>query len=431
MNEVKAEQEGIVRRIRPAERPVGRVRRSSCSSSSRSTAARQASSADVHPRPGREPRRDRRPRDPRPARARDRGGRRLLDRRQRTPLHVRLADRAVCIGPPSPAESYLNIASVVAAANTTGCEAVHPGLRLPRRAAGLRRGLRGQRPRLRRPGRGGDGADGRQGRRRRRRCARPASRWCRAPSRRRRSTRRRSSRPRSAFPILLKAAAGGGGRGMRLVASAGRARGRLRDRLGRGGGGVRRREPLRREGRSSPRGTSRSRCSPTARAACSRSGERECSIQRRHQKLIEESPSPALTPEPREEMEAAAERACRATGYTNAGTLEFLLGPDGGFYFIELNARLQVEHPVTELVTGIDIVREQLRIAAGRAAAADRTGAALGPRDRDPDQRGGPRERLRAVTGPDRAAARPRRARASGWTRTSRPARRSRRTTTR
>jgi acetyl/propionyl-CoA carboxylase alpha subunit len=96
-------------------------------------------------------------------------------------------------------------------------------------------------------------------------------------------------------------------------------------------------------------------------------GERECSIQRRHQKLVEESPSPVLSAETREQMEAGVERACRHVGYENAGTFEFLLGPDGEPFFIEVNCRLQVEHPVSELTTGIDIVRQQLRLAAGEA----------------------------------------------------------------
>jgi acetyl-CoA carboxylase biotin carboxylase subunit len=139
-------------------------------------------------------------------------------------------------------------------------------------------------------------------------------------------------------------------------------------------------------------------------------GERECSIQRRHQKLIEESPSPALTSEKREQMEEAAERAAGAIGYRNAGTFEFILGPDGSFYFIELNARLQVEHPVSELVTGIDIVREQLRIAAGEALAhtgrAERRGHAIEVRinaedpARDFLPMPGTVERLRVPLGP-------------------------------
>jgi acetyl-CoA carboxylase biotin carboxylase subunit len=166
------------------------------------------------------------------------------------------------------------------------------------------------------------------------------------------------------YPVLLKASAGGGGKGMRLVhapaelaaafATAGA------EAQGAFGDGT-----LYLEKAVVPARHVEIQVLCDAGGRVLTLGERECSIQRRHQKLIEESPSPALDPATREAMEAAAERACRAIGYVNAGTFEFLFGPDGSFYFIELNARLQVEHPVTELVTGLDVVREQLRVAAG------------------------------------------------------------------
>jgi acetyl-CoA carboxylase biotin carboxylase subunit len=166
------------------------------------------------------------------------------------------------------------------------------------------------------------------------------------------------------FPILLKASAGGGGKGMRLVHDPDD----LEDAFSMASNEAQ-------AAFGDPRMYVEKALVPARhveiQVLCDHHGnvltlgERECSIQRRHQKLVEESPSPALSPEQREAMEAAAERACKAVGYRNAGTFEFLLGPDGSFYFIELNARLQVEHPVTELCTGIDIVREQLLVASG------------------------------------------------------------------
>src|SRR6185312_9661265 len=166
------------------------------------------------------------------------------------------------------------------------------------------------------------------------------------------------------FPVLLKASAGGGGKGMRLVQAAED----LEDAFGTAASEAQAAfgdSTLYVEKALVPARHVEIQVLCDSHGDVLTLGERECSIQRRHQKLIEESPSAALTPELREAMEAAAERACRRVGYVNAGTFEFLLGPDGTFSFIELNARLQVEHPVTELCTGIDLVRGQLEVAAG------------------------------------------------------------------
>ncbi len=281
----------------------------------------------------------------------------------RDALHVRLADQAVCIGPPSATESYLRIPSVIAAAETTGCEAVHPGYGfLSENPAFVRAcdendivfigppadvmAAMGDKARakdeLRRAGvplvPGTDGAASLH--------------------------EAQATATELGYPVLLKAVAGGGGKGMRLVSAPGElepayttARTEAEAAFG---------DPaLYVEKAVVPARHVEIQVLADAHGGVLTLGERECSIQRRHQKLVEESPSPALTPEAREEMETEVESACRAIGYVSAGTFEFLLGPSGEHYFIELNCRLQVEHPVTELTTGIDIVREQVRIAAG------------------------------------------------------------------
>jgi len=170
------------------------------------------------------------------------------------------------------------------------------------------------------------------------------------------------------FPVLLKAVSGGGGKGMRVVSVASEleaafvsASAEAEAAFGDGS--------LYLERALVPARHIEIQVLCDAYGGVLTLGERECSIQRRHQKLIEESPSLALTPETREAMEEAVERACLRLGYVNAGTFEFLLGPDGEPSFIEVNCRLQVEHPVSELTTGIDIVREQVRIAAGERLA--------------------------------------------------------------
>ena len=294
-------------------------------------------------------------------------------------LHVRLADRAVCIGPPQATESYLRIPSLIAAATTTGCEAVHPGW-----------GFLAENPAFVAACADNDlvfigpSADvmARMGDKVQAKAEMRAADVPVVPGTEGTTTldEARDAAEEAGYPVLLKAAAGGGGKGMRLVGErsdldAAFTTAALEAEAAFGDGS------LYLEKAVSPARHVEIQVLADGEGGVLTLGERECSIQRRHQKLIEESPSPALSPDRREEMEAAAERACETIGYRNAGTFEFLLGPDGAFYFIELNARLQVEHPVTELVTGIDIVREQLRIAAGerlaRTGRAERRGHAI------------------------------------------------------
>ena len=283
----------------------------------------------------------------------------------RNALHVRFADEDICIGPPPSGKSYLNIPQVIAAAEVTGAEAIHPGYgflsenphfvdvcqacgivfigpnaeiirtmgnKAQAKATMLAAGV----PLM-------PGSDGIV------ETVEDALAWG----------------EKIGYPVIVKASAGGGGRGMRIVNSP--------------------------DEMSDMYNTARTE----AKAAFTDDavymekylleprhievqilgdlygniihlGERECSIQRRHQKLIEESPSPALTPELRKRIHDTAVRAARAVGYFNAGTIEFLLDARGDFFFMEMNTRVQVEHPITELVSGVDIVKEQIRIAAGR-----------------------------------------------------------------
>ncbi len=280
-------------------------------------------------------------------------------------MHVRLADRSVRIGPPSAAESYLNIQSVIAAAMTTGCEAVHPGYGFLAENDEFVRMCEDNDlvfigPPADVMARMGDKALAKQEMRAAGVPLVPGTEGATNPA------EAQAASELLGFPVLLKAAAGGGGKGMRLVTDADalhdafqRAASEAHAAFGDG--------TLYVEKAITPARHVEIQVLCDNHGTVLTCGERECSIQRRHQKLIEESPSPALDPELREEMEAAAERACRHIGYRNAGTFEFLVGPDGAFSFIELNARLQVEHPVTELVTSLDIVRQQVRIAAGEA----------------------------------------------------------------
>jgi acetyl-CoA carboxylase biotin carboxylase subunit len=279
--------------------------------------------------------------------------------------HVRAADRAVLLGPAPAAESYLDVAKLVAAAQDTGCQAVHPGYgflseRAPFAEAVVAAGLAFVGPSAAAIRAMGDKTEAR---RRMQQAGVPI-----VPGTTRPLADHAQARPEAArlgYPVLLKAAAGGGGKGMRLVHAEGElesafeaARSEAEKAFGAG-------EVYLEKYLERPRHIEIQVLADSFGRVVAL-GERECSIQRRHQKLLEESPSLAVTPALRRRMSDSATAAAGAVGYLGAGTIEFLLAPTGEFYFLEMNTRLQVEHPVTEMVYGVDIVREQLRVAMGQ-----------------------------------------------------------------
>ncbi len=282
----------------------------------------------------------------------------------RDSLHVRFADEDICIGPPKPQQSYLNIPRIIAAAEITGADAIHPGYGFLAENADFAEicersnivfigptahqiRMMGDKVRARRtmaeagvpviPGTEEALADVR--------FARKAAEGI-------------------GFPVMIKAAAGGGGKGMRIARSSEEfeelfrmARVEAEAAFGNGALYIEKLLQGARHVEIQVLGDRHNRAVHL--------GERDCTVQRRHQKLIEESPSPALNPELRREMGSAAIRGVEAIGYVGAGTVEFLLDRDRRYYFLEMNTRIQVEHPVTEEVTGYDLVKEQLSVAAG------------------------------------------------------------------
>ena len=293
--------------------------------------------------------------------------------------HVRAANAAVPIGPPPASESYLNIPKLIAAAKDSGCQAVHPGYGFLSEREAFARAVQDAGLTFVGPPPAAIKAmgDKTEARRRMQAAGIPVVPGTAAPVRDAAEARREAQR--LGLPVLLKAASGGGGKGMRLVHTLEEIESALRGAHSEaekafGAGAVYIEKYLQR-----PRHIEIQILADRSGRVVAL-GERECSIQRRHQKLIEESPSVAVTPALRRRLGEAATAAAGAVGYLGAGTIEFLLAQTGEFYFLEMNTRIQVEHPVTELVYGVDLVREQLRIAGGEPMRVRGGGVSLEPR---------------------------------------------------
>jgi acetyl-CoA carboxylase, biotin carboxylase subunit len=282
----------------------------------------------------------------------------------RASLHVRKADEAYRIGPPAAAESYLNVSKIMEVAKRSGVDAIHPGYGFLSENAKFAQACADAGVKFIGPS--------------------PASMEMMGSKTRARQEMEKAGVPfvpgtskglesaeqagqvatEIGYPVMLKAAAGGGGKGMRLVQSPGELKAALEAAQSEAERAFGDREVYVEKAIVNPRHIEM-QVLADEHGSTVYLGERECSIQRRHQKVLEESPSPIVDPDMRRRMGEVAVRVARAAGYTNAGTVEFLVDQSKNFYFLEMNTRLQVEHPVTELITGLDLVHLQIRIAAG------------------------------------------------------------------
>ncbi len=278
-------------------------------------------------------------------------------------LHVRLADEAVHIGPPKAQKSYLNIEAILEAAKETGADAVHPGYGFLAENAGFAAACSGAG--LAFVGPSAEAIEKMGDKSAARRIAREAGVPIVPGTEGNASPAEALERAEEiGFPVMVKAAAGGGGRGIRVVESAGELEEAVR---------AASREAVAAFGEGSvylekflvdPRHVE-VQVMGDGEGNVVHFYERECSMQRRRQKILEEAPSPGISPATREAITAAAVRLAEEASYANAGTAEFLVDQDESFYFIEMNTRIQVEHPITEEITGVDLVKEQLKVAAG------------------------------------------------------------------
>ncbi|HUR96554.1 MAG TPA: acetyl-CoA carboxylase biotin carboxylase subunit [Pyrinomonadaceae bacterium] len=282
----------------------------------------------------------------------------------REALHVRYADEAICIGPPPSAQSYLNIPSIISAAEVTNVDAIHPGYGFLAESATFAKicedcNIKFIGPRADVIAMMGDKVEARRTMQAAGVPILPGS-----PEPIESADEAKKIAKEIGFPVIIKAAAGGGGRGMRIVRSEGELAINLETAQNEALAAFKNGAVYIERYIERPRHIE-IQVLADEHGNCIHLGERECTIQRRHQKLLEEAPSVAITPDQRETMGAVAVNACKEIGYSSAGTFEFLLDEDGSFYFMEMNTRIQVEHPVTEMVTLADIVRNQIRIASG------------------------------------------------------------------